>query len=201
MTNRFLWLFVGFIIFVALLAVGLTLEPSKVPSPLIGKRAPDFSLPRLDNNQNFSPEEMQGQVWLLHVWATWCPSCRSEHPLLMELARRNPFPIIGMNYKEVRGDARLDADKLSLEDESALAVERAQAWLATHGDPYVLSALDISGQTSINYGVYGAPESYLIDRQGIIRHKHIGPLTEEVLNDTILPLAQKLANEGIAPAP
>ncbi|MCL2021552.1 MAG: DsbE family thiol:disulfide interchange protein [Betaproteobacteria bacterium] len=195
MKNRFVWLFVAFALFIALLAVGLTLNPREIPSPLIDRNAPDFSLPRLEDGQTFSPKEMQGQVWLLNVWASWCVSCRVEHPLLVELARRRPFPIIGLNYKEVRGDSSLDADKLSPEEEIALAVKRAQGWLTAHGDPYALSVLDLSGQVGIDYGVYGVPESYLIDRQGVIRYKHIGPLTTDALNDKILPLAQKLAKE------
>ncbi|MDR0233739.1 MAG: DsbE family thiol:disulfide interchange protein [Zoogloeaceae bacterium] len=199
MNNRFLWLFAGFVLLVALLAVGLTLNPREVPSPLIDKSAPDFSLPRLDDGKDFSPREMLGQVWLLNVWASWCASCRDEHPALVALARQKRFPIVGLNYKEVRGDAGLDADKLSPDEEIALAVKRAQGWLAAHGDPYLLSVLDLSGQTGIDYGVYGVPESYLIDRQGVIRYKHIGPLNADnadVLNGKILPLAEKLAEEG-----
>jgi cytochrome c biogenesis protein CcmG/thiol:disulfide interchange protein DsbE len=198
MKNRFIWLLVAFVLFIALLAVGLTLKPHEIPSPLIGKSAPDFSLSRLDdaNNETFSPKEMQGQVWLLNVWASWCASCRAEHPLLVQLARQKQFPIVGLNYKEVRGDSGLDSDALSPEDEIALAIKRAQGWLAAHGDPYTLSVLDLTGQVGIDYGVYGVPESYLIDKHGMIRHKHIGPLTEKSLNETILPLAMKLAEEG-----
>jgi len=198
MKNRFVWLLVVFALFVALLAVGLTLKPREIPSPLIGRNAPDFSLPRLDDARNlqFSPREMQGEVWLLNVWASWCVSCRAEHPLLVALAREKHFPIIGLNYKEVRGDSGLDTDKLSPEEEIALAIKRAQGWLNAHGDPYALSVMDLNGQVGINYGVYGVPESYLVDKQGMIRHKHTGPLTEKALKETILPLAEKLMQEG-----
>ncbi|MDR1849231.1 MAG: DsbE family thiol:disulfide interchange protein [Zoogloeaceae bacterium] len=198
MNNRFLWLFVAFALLVALLAVGLTLNPREIPSPLIDKSAPDFSLPRLDDaaNQTFSPQAMQGQVWLLNVWASWCVSCRVEHPLLVALARQRLLPVVGLNYKEVRGDASLDTDKLTPDAEMAMAIERAQGWLDAHGDPYLLSVLDLSGQTGIDYGVYGVPESFLIDRQGVIRYKHIGPLTQEALKEKILPLVRKLEAEG-----
>jgi cytochrome c biogenesis protein CcmG/thiol:disulfide interchange protein DsbE len=196
MKNRFLWLFFAFVLFIALLAAGLRLDPSQVPSPLIGRNAPDFSLPRLDDGQIFSLKEMQGQIWLLNIWASWCVSCRAEHSLLVDLSRQKLLPIVGLNHKEVRGDSSIDADKLSLDDEIALAVERARNWLINYGNPYVVSVLDLSGQTGIDYGVYGVPESYLIDRDGIIRHKHIGPLTKEALNDKILPLAQQLISEA-----
>jgi len=198
MNNRFLWLFVAFALLIALLAVGLTLNPREIPSPLIDKNAPDFSLPRLDNAtiQTFSPQEMRGQVWLLNVWASWCVSCRAEHPLLVALARQKLLPVVGLNYKEVRGDASLDTDKLTPEAETAMAIKRAEGWLTAHGDPYLLSVLDLDGRVGIDYGVYAVPESFLIDRQGVIRYKHIGPLSQKALDEKILPLARKLEAEG-----
>jgi cytochrome c biogenesis protein CcmG/thiol:disulfide interchange protein DsbE len=171
--NKFLLPLGIFIVLVALLAVGLNLNPREVPSPLIGKPAPDFSVPRLHAaDQSFSPKEMQGKVWLFNVWASWCVSCREEHPLLVEFGKTGTIPIVGLNYKDKREDG--------------------QRWLARFGDPYLLSAYDADGRVGINYGVYGVPETYLIDKQGVIRFKQIGPITPEVLRNKIIPLAQEL---------
>ncbi len=162
-----------FIVLVAFLAIGLGRDPREVPSPLIGKPAPDFQLPQLhDPSQTFSPGEMRGKVWLLNVWASWCFSCREEHPLLLEMQRSGFIPIYGLNTKNKR--------------------DEALGWLNELGDPYVLSAADIDGRVSIDYGVYGAPETFLIDRDGIIRFKHIGPLTPELWENKIRPLVQQL---------
>jgi cytochrome c biogenesis protein CcmG/thiol:disulfide interchange protein DsbE len=192
--NRFLWLLVGFAALVALLAVGLGLNPRDVPSPLIGKPAPAFALVRLDAPaRTFSPSEMQGRVWLLNVWATWCVSCRQEHPVLVELAKKNGLALVGLNYKEVRGDGALDADKLDADAEALLARERASAWLAQHGDPYALSVLDLDGRVGIDYGVYGVPETYVIDKAGVIRYKHTGPLDAQTLSTRIVPLVAELS--------
>ncbi|MBE2260963.1 MAG: DsbE family thiol:disulfide interchange protein, partial [Rhodobacteraceae bacterium] len=170
--NRFLWPLIGFVVLVVLLGVGLTLNPRDVPSPLVGKPAPDFSLPRLHApEQPFSPKEMLGKVWLLNVWASWCVSCRQEHPVLVDLARRQSTPLIGLNYKEVRGDGAIDIDKVAPDSEKGMVIERAAAWLTQHGDPYTLSVLDIDGRVGIDYGVYGVPETYVIDKAGIIRMK------------------------------
>jgi len=176
--NRFLWPLIGFFLLVVLLAVGLHLNPRDVPSPLTDKPAPMFSLPRLDApDRQFSPKEMLGQVWLLNVWASWCVTCRQEHPLLVELARRQNVPLVGLNYKEVRGDGSVELDKLAADGERKLVIDRASAWLSRHGNPYALSVLDIDGRVGIDYGVYGVPETYVIDRKGIIRMKHTGPIT------------------------
>ncbi len=192
--NRFLWPLIGFVVLVALLAVGLNLNPRDVPSPLVGKPAPDFALPQLAApEQTFSPKDMLGKVWLLNVWASWCVSCRQEHPLLVELAKRQSVPLIGLNYKEVRGDGAIDIDKVAAGAEKQLVIERAAAWLAKHGNPYALSALDIDGRVGIDYGVYGVPETYVIDRAGIIRMKHTGPITPEVYSGKILPLLAELS--------
>jgi cytochrome c biogenesis protein CcmG/thiol:disulfide interchange protein DsbE len=192
--NRFLWPLIGFVVLVALLAVGLNLNPREVPSPLVGKPAPGFSLARLDApTQSFSPQEMQGKVWLLNVWASWCASCRQEHPVLVELAKRGTVPLVGLNYKEVRGDGGIDSEKLPPADEKRMVIARASGWLAKHGDPYTLSVLDIDGRVGIDYGVYGVPETYVIDKAGIIRLKHIGPLTPDVLARRIEPLLTELA--------
>lgn len=171
--NKFLLPLGVFIVLVALLAVGLTLNPREVPSPLIGKPAPDFTVPQLhDAGKTFSPQEMRGKVWLLNVWASWCVSCREEHPLLVELAKTGALPIVGLDYKDKREDG--------------------QRWLARFGNPYQLTAYDADGRVGIDYGVYGVPETYLIDKAGIIRYKQIGPITPDALQKKILPLAQEL---------
>jgi cytochrome c biogenesis protein CcmG/thiol:disulfide interchange protein DsbE len=172
--NRFLIplaLFIGLVVF---LAIGLGRDPHEVPSPLINKPAPAFQLPQLHAPaKTFSAQEMRGKVWLLNVWASWCFSCREEHPLLLDFARSGAVPLYGLNYKDQRNDAI--------------------AWLNELGDPYQLSAMDLDGRVGIDYGVYGAPETYLIDREGVIRFKHIGPLTPEVIQNKILPLARDLS--------
>ena len=191
--NRFVWPLIGFIVLVVLLAVGLRLNPREVPSPLVGKPAPDFALPKLAAmDQTFSPKDMKGKVWLLNVWASWCVSCRQEHPIVVEIAKNKAITLVGLNYKEVRGDGAFDMDKISAENERALAVERADTWLKRHGDPYALSVLDLDGRVGIDYGVYGVPETYVIDKQGVIRFKHIGPVTPDVFSGKILPLVAEL---------
>ena len=165
-----------FLLLAVLLGVGLTLNPREVPSPLIDKPAPTFSLPQLHaQDQAFTPKDMQGKVWLLNVWASWCVSCRDEHPVLMELAKMNVVPIVGLNHKDKR--------------------DEGIAWLKQFGNPYLLSAFDSAGKVGIDYGVYGVPESFLIDKQGVIRYKRIGIVTPDVVRDTILPLVQEL-NRG-----
>ena len=194
--NRFLWPLIGFVLLVVLLAVGLNLNPRDVPSPLVGKSAPVFTLARLDApDKTFSPQDMKGQVWLLNVWASWCVSCRQEHPVLVDMARTQnnpPLKLVGLNYKEVRGDGALDASKFSADEERRLTIERARGWLTRHGDPYLFSALDIDGRVGIDYGVYGVPETYVIDKAGIIRLKHTGPLTPDVVKGKLLPLVAEL---------
>ena len=191
--NRFLWPLIGFIVLVALLAVGLNLNPREVPSPLVGKPAPAFALPKLGAlEQTFSPKDMHGKVWLLNDWASWCVSCRQEHPILVEIAKNKAITLIGLNYKEVRGDGSFDMDKISADSEKSMAVERASTWLKRHGDPYALSVLDLDGRVGIDYGVYGVPETYVIDKTGVIRLKYIGPITPDVFSGKILPLVAEL---------
>lgn len=162
-----------FLVLVIFLGVGLGLNPRQVPSPLIDRPAPAFDLPQLHaTDKRISPEALRGQVWLLNVWASWCVSCRQEHPVLVDLAKSGVVPIYGLNYKDQR--------------------EEALRWLQQWGDPYKLSIMDPKGMTGIDYGVYGVPETYVIDKTGIIRYKQIGPLTPEILRDTILPLVKKL---------
>ena len=190
--NKFLWPLVGFIALIILLAVGLNLNPRDVPSPLVGKPAANFSLPVLGVDRKFGPEDMKGKVWMLNVWASWCVSCRAEHPILVELGRKNIVPVVGLNYKEVRGDGETDMSKTDATTEEKLARERAAKWLSRHGDPYVLSVLDLDGRVGIDYGVYGVPETYLIDKSGTIRYKHIGTITAEAMEQKILPMMKEL---------
>ena len=175
------------------LGAGLKLDPREVPSPLIGKPAPDFKLARLDDpSASITRADLLGKVWMLNVWASWCVSCRQEHPILVELGRKNIVPVIGLNYKEVRGDGETDMAKTDAASEDKLARQRATKWLTQHGDPYVLSVLDLDGRVGIDYGVYGVPETYIIDKAGIIRMKHTGPVTPDDLRKKILPLVAEL---------
>jgi cytochrome c biogenesis protein CcmG/thiol:disulfide interchange protein DsbE len=172
MRNRSLPLFV-FICLVALLAAGLTLNPRVVPSPLIERPAPVFSLPQVhDAAALVGSKDMLGQVVLLNVWASWCISCRLEHGLFVKLAKSGEVQVYGLNYKDKREDAL--------------------RWLDYYGDPYVASALDANGQTGIDFGVYGVPETFVIDGDGIIRYKHIGPIDEDTLHKKIVPLVREL---------
>ena len=165
--KRFMIPMALFVILVVFLAVGLRLDPHEVPSPLVGKPAPLFQLQQLtEAGKAFSPKDMQGKVWLLNVWSSWCVSCRAEHPLLVAFARQSHLPIVGLSYKEVRGDSEIDAGKLSPDAELKLTRRRASAWLAERGDPYALVALDVDGRVGIDYGVYGVPETYVIDKAG-----------------------------------
>lgn len=153
---------------------GLFLHPTVVDSPLLNKAAPPFSLPQLhENTRVFSPQEMLGKVWLLNVWASWCFACREEHPLLMQMASKSGISIYGLNYKDTP--------------------EEAQRWLLQYGNPYRVSAVDTDGRVGIEYGVYGVPETFVIDKQGIIRHKVIGPVTVDELQNKILPLIKELS--------
>ena len=191
--NRFVIPLLVFVVLVGFLAVGLKLDPREVPSPLVDKPAPLFDVPQVDAGKNFSPKDMLGKVWLLNVWSSWCVSCRAEHPLLVAATRQGQLPpVVGLSYKEVRGDEQTDVAKMSAPQELELARSRAAAWLTEHGSPYVLTALDVDGRVGIDYGVYGVPETYLIDKTGIIRYKQIGPITPEALEKTILPMAKEL---------
>lgn len=191
--NRYYWILGAFVALVALLAVGLTLNPRDVPSPLVGKPTPAFTLPILATpDKTLSAQDMQGKVWLFNVWASWCVSCRQEHPVLVEFSKNNQVPLIGLNYKEVRGDGAFDMGKMQPDDEKRLAFQRANRWLADHGDPYTLTVMDLDGRVGINYGVYGVPETYVIDKTGVVRMKHTGPISPDVLNKKIMPLLAEL---------
>ena len=171
--NRFLVPLGIFALLVVFLAVGLTRDPREVPSPLIDKPAPTFALSELQApDKVLTPADLKGKVWLLNVWASWCVSCREEHPLLVELGRANVVPIYGLNYK----------------DQSPAALK----WLEDMGNPYIASLVDADGRVGIDYGVYGVPETFVIDRDGVIRYKQIGPITPQALKEKILPLVRKL---------
>ncbi|SPJ18790.1 periplasmic thioredoxin of cytochrome c-type biogenesis [Burkholderiales bacterium] len=152
---------------------GLWLDPREIPSPLIDKPAPDFRLESLEKpGRLVDRKDMLGKVWLLNAWASWCVACREEHPVLIEFARSATIPIIGLNYKDTRVDG--------------------MRWLAQFGNPYTTSAYDEAGRVGIDYGVYAVPETFLIDKQGVVRFKQIGPVTPELLREKILPLIQRL---------
>jgi len=167
-----------FIILIVFLGIGLTRDPSLVPSPLIDKQLPEFSLEQVKNmDETLSSVDLHGQVSLLNVWASWCVACRSEHPVLLKLARSGLVNIYGLNYKDQRDDAI--------------------RWLDYYGDPYTTSAYDHTGKIGIEYGVYGVPETFVIDKKGFIRYKHIGPVTDEILEKKILPIIEKLKAASI----
>ena len=148
-------------------------DPHRLPSALIDKPAPEFQLAELGNpGQTFSPKQMRGKVWLLNVWASWCIACREEHPYLMELSRSGKVPIYGLSWKDKREDAL--------------------ATLRELGDPYVLSVSDFDGNVAIDYGITGAPETYLIDQNGIIRYKEPAQLNKQVMEEKILPIIKEL---------
>jgi cytochrome c biogenesis protein CcmG/thiol:disulfide interchange protein DsbE len=171
--KRYLLPLVIFLVLVGFFAIGLGLNPREVPSPLIGKPAPAFTLPLLGApDRQLSAQELKGQVWVLNVWASWCVPCRQEHPLITELAKSGGVPVYGLNYKDKPTDA--------------------SAWLAKLGDPYAATLSDRDGLVGIDYGVYGVPETFVIDRQGVIRLKHIGPVTPEAMRDKVLPMLAKL---------
>lgn len=153
---------------------GLDRDPREIPSPLVGKPVPQVSLPVLGNDAAgpWTPEAMKGQVWLLNVWGSWCAGCRVEHPLLNDIAARKLVPIVGMAWKDRPQDSK--------------------DWLARLGDPYVLTVMDRDGKAAIDWGVYGAPETFVIDKEGIVRDKFIGALTPEALSQRILPLIERL---------
>ena len=170
---RYLLPLLLFAVLVGFLARGLSLNPREIPSPLIDKPAPAFSLPTLDApEQQLSAQDLRGKVWILNVWASWCVACRIEHPLLVEFSKTGSVPIYGLNYKDKREDAI--------------------GWLNKFGNPYTRSVSDSKGLVGIDFGVYGVPETFVIDKNGVIRFKQIGPVTPEVLRDDILPLLRKL---------
>jgi cytochrome c biogenesis protein CcmG/thiol:disulfide interchange protein DsbE len=171
--NRYLLPLGVFLVLVVFLGIGLGLNPREIPSPLIDKPAPAFELTQLHQpEKRFATKDMLGKVWLLNVWASWCVSCREEHPVLVELSKSNVVPIYGLNYKDKRDDAL--------------------GWLQQFGNPYGLSVFDSDGRVGIDFGVYGVPETFVIDKAGVIRYKQIGPVTPQALEQKILPIVRKL---------
>ncbi|HWS74329.1 MAG TPA: DsbE family thiol:disulfide interchange protein [Quisquiliibacterium sp.] len=153
---------------------GLDRDPREIPSPLVGKPAPQVSLPVLGRGADvpWTTASMQGQVWLLNVWGSWCAGCKVEHPLLNELAARKLVPIVGLAWKDRPEDAK--------------------GWLDRLGNPYTVTVMDRDGRAAIDWGVYGAPETFVVDKAGVVRDKFIGALTPEALSQRILPLVERL---------
>ncbi len=152
-------------------------DPRELPSPLIGKPAPAFSLPTLaDPTQAWTPQAMAGKVWLLNVWGSWCTTCQIEHPMLLQLQREGSVPLVGLAWKDMPANS--------------------QAWLKRFGDPYTVTISDFSGKVGVDYGVYGAPETYLIDKAGVIRFKHVGALNAAIVDGKLLPLVRQLQGQS-----
>lgn len=171
MKLRYIVPLVVFLVLAGFLAVGLQRDPREVPSPLIDRRAPAFSLPLLnDPAVQRSVEQMKGKVWVANFFASWCVPCLAEHPQVTELARS--VTVVGINYKD--------------------KTEDATRWLTRHGNPFATVVVDREGRVGLDYGVYGVPESYVIDKEGVIRYKQIGPITPQALQDVLLPLLKKL---------
>lgn len=162
----------------ALLYTGLGRDPDLVPSPLIGKPMPEFTLPRLHSPEDqVAHGDLTGNgPFLINVWGSWCYACRVEHDVLTRLAQTGHAPVYGLNYKDRREDAL--------------------RWLRQFGDPWALHLYDPEGRVSMDFGVYGAPETYVVDSSGIIRFKHVGPLTDELVDNEILPLVEELRESG-----
>ncbi|MDA0707325.1 MAG: DsbE family thiol:disulfide interchange protein [Proteobacteria bacterium] len=169
MMSKFMLPLVAFALLVGMFVVGLNLDPSRIPSPLLQHAAPEFAIPSLhDANVLVGSASYANQVALVNIWATWCPGCRQEHGFLLELAAEGTIPIFGLNWRDDRVEAL--------------------RWLETLGDPYVASGYDVDGRVGIDWGAYGAPETFLIDSNGIVIHKHIAPLTREIWEHDFVPL-------------
>jgi cytochrome c biogenesis protein CcmG/thiol:disulfide interchange protein DsbE len=170
---RFIAPLVIFAIMVGFFVVGLQKDPQKLPSALIDKPVPQFQLAQLHNPARvFTQEDMKGKVWMLNVFASWCASCRAEHPLFMELNRTGQANMLGLNYKDKPADAN--------------------QWLARLGDPYAVIVSDIEGSLGLDLGVYGVPETFIVDKQGVIRYKHVGPVSRKDWEETIAPMIKEL---------
>lgn len=172
--KRFLLPLAIFLALASTLALGLKrTDPQALPSPLVGKPVPTFSLTELNApQQNITAGQFKGQVWVLNVWASWCVSCRKEHPVLLELAQKKVVPLIGFNYQDQR--------------------DPGQQWLVRHGNPYQAVAFDADGRVGMDLGVIGVPETFVIDKKGVIRYKHAGPVTQQLVDKTLLPLIKEL---------
>lgn len=173
---RFLAPAIIFILLAGFLFVGLFKDPSLVPSPLIGKPIPTFAVSTLrDASKTVTDKDLRGKIALINVWATWCPACKQEHGTLVQLAQEVGIPIYGLNYKDKR--------------------DAAIQWLHDYGDPYVLNIFDENGRIGIDFGVYGAPETFLIDENGVIQHKLVGIMTPQVWQTAFVPLINQLGSE------
>ena len=162
-----------FVVVVGFLLVGLSRDPRELPSPLVGQPLPSSELERLDGEPaGLTERGLPKEVYILNVWASWCVACRKEHPLLVDLAAQKSVRLIGLNYKDERSDAT--------------------DWLQRYGNPYQFSIHDINGSLGLDLGVYGVPETFVIDAQGIIRHKHIGPLDAQTLQEDVLGVVKDL---------
>lgn len=171
--SKFLLPLLAFLLLVGIFVIGLTKDPSRIPSPLLGNPAPEYSLPSLqDTDEQVGSADFAGHTSLVNIWATWCPGCRQEHGFLMELAEENVLPIYGLNWRDNRPDAL--------------------QWLRTLGNPYATTAFDPDGRVGIDWGAYGAPETFLVDKNGIVVHKHIAPLTREIWERDFVPLIEQL---------
>ena len=169
--------FLLFVSLAVLLTIGLQLNPKLIPSPLLQKPIPKFSLPLLNRpQQNFHVDELLGEVWVLNVWASWCVACREEHSQLLNLSRQGLIKLVGLDYKD--------------------DTQAAMQWLSNQGDPYSLSVADLTGKTAIDLGVYGVPETYIIDKHGVVRYKHTGPLLQHDLDSQFLALIYQLLAEA-----
>lgn len=166
-----------FALLVALLWFGLGNDPRTIPSPLVGKPAPAFDLPKLyKTGENVSPDDLKGKVWLLNVFASWCVSCRAEHEVVTNFIRNHNVDVLGLNYKDENADAK--------------------RWLAQFGNPYAVIGVDLNGRAGMDWGVYGVPETFVMDKKGIIRHKFTGPLTEDIVQKELVPLINTLQAEN-----
>lgn len=173
--KKFLIPIVIFVLIGGLLWKGLSLDPRRIPSPLIGKPSPEFSLARVKHpEKRVATRDLLGRVYLLNIWASWCAACRQEHPLLMDINHSKLIPVIGLNYKDKRADAL--------------------GFLNELGNPFEMSLSDTDGRVGIDLGVYGVPETFVIDKKGIIRYKHIGPISEKALMDKIMPVVRQYQN-------
>ncbi len=188
------WVFVPLALFLGMavfLAVGLTRNPQDIPSPLIGQAAPAFELPVVGGSGVFRTEQFKGQLTLVNLWATWCAGCKEEHPILMALGRQPGLQMLGINYKELQPSELSGMDPKS-PAAVQMATARNQAWLQKQGQAFAVNLLDMDGRVGMDFGVYGLPETYLVDRQGVVRFKHAGALTPEVLQQKLLPLLRSL---------
>ncbi len=171
--NRYLLPLIAVIIMIPILVMGLRVDPSKLPSQFIGKAVPEFDLPTLkDGFRNFTSADLVGQVSLLNIWATWCVGCRAEHEFLMQLFRDRTIPIYAINWRDNRPNSI--------------------RWLQQFGDPYVVSAFDEDGRVGIDWGVYGAPETFLISAQGIVVYRFTGPLNRSIWEREFVPRIAEL---------